>query len=339
MLDFYPTISLSNIQKKYKNLYISSIKNGEYKLEEVSCNLCGSYKKRILFRSDRYGIEQDTVICVECGLVYCSPRLTSNSIEKFYRSDEYRNIYEGESIREIFLNRYKNAVNYKPDSFNPYKYTELSFIDFLNEIDIVYNSVCEIGTGGGTNLIPFKMMDKEIIGLDYSKKLISLGRKMGINIFQGSIEDIGKPYDLVILVHVLEHFLNPIEQIKKLGKSVNRYLFIEVPGIINKVPSLQNAHFYYFSINTLFSCVCKAGFKIVDYRIIDSNNYIMALFEKSNDSVYYYDFSDEIYWVLGITRRFKSKNFIKNIIKSIPFGNKLLNNLKNFSHKCIIRNF
>ena len=182
-------------------------------------------------------------------------------------------------------------------------------------------------------------MGKEVIGFDYGEKLINSGREKGINIFQGSIEDMDKSYDLVILIHVLEHFLSPVEQIKKLRNYTNRYLFVEIPGMVNQLPSLQSAHLYYFSVNTLFSCIFRAGFKAINYRIIDSNNYIMALFEKSNDFFYYYNFSNEINQVLGIIKRFKSKNFIKNIIKSVPFGNKLLNNLKSFSNKLRFRKF
>jgi hypothetical protein len=339
MFEKYPVIKISADQKKNIELYNIAIKDGKYKLEEVSCDLCGSNQKKVLFRNDRYGIDQNTVICMKCGLLYSSPRLTSSSVEKFYRSDGYRNIYEGESTQQIFLGRYKNAVSYKFNSFNPRKYTELSFVDFLNETGIAFNSVCEVGTGGGTNLIPFTIMGKEVAGIDYSEKLIDLGRKKGINIFQGSIEDMDKSYDLVILIHVLEHFLNPVEQIKKLRNYTNRYLFVEIPGMVNRLPSLQNAHFYYFSINTLFSCIYRAGFKAINYRTIDSNNYIMALFEKSNDFFYYYNFSNEINQVFGIIKRFKGKNFMKNIAKSIPFGNKLLNNLKSFSNKLRLRKF
>jgi len=334
----YPVINISVGQKRNIELFNMAIKEGKYKLEEVSCNLCGSNKRKVLFKNDRYGINQDTVICMECGLVYSSPRLTTDSTIKFYSSDEYRHIYEGESTEKIFFNRYRNAINYKYDTSNSQQYKELIFVDFLNKSGITFNSVCEVGAGGGTNLIPFKRMGKEVMGIDYSEKLVSLGNKEGINMMQGSIADMDKPYDLVNLIHVLEHFLDPVGQIKQLSKNVNRYLFIEVPGIINKFPSLQNAHLYYFSINTLFSCIYRAGFKAIDYKVIDSNNYIMALFKKSSNSVYYYNFPDEICHALGIVRKFKGKNFIKNIIRGLPFGDKLFNNIKSFFKKSKARN-
>jgi len=339
MYNNYPVINISEKQKKNIELYNTAVREGRYRLEEIPCNLCGSKIRKILFKNDRYGINQGTVICMKCGLVYSSPRLTADSTEKFYRSDEYRNIYEGESTEKIFLNRYNDAISYKFNTFNPYKFRDLMFIDFLNEAGIDFNSLCEIGAGGGTNLIPFKKMGKEVAGFDYSKKMVSLGKKKGINIFKGTIEDINKSYDMIILIHVLEHFLDPVEQIKKLSSYNTKYLFIEIPGIVNQVPSLQNAHLYYFSINTLFRCTAMAGFRVIDYRTIDTNDYIMALFEKNSNSVYDYNFTDEIKHVLGVVRRFKIRNSIKNIIKSVPFGCKILDKLKGFSKKDKVKNF
>ena len=339
MYSSYPVIDISAKQKKNIDLFNTEVSKGKYRLEEVPCNLCGSEKRKILFKNDRYGICQHTVVCMKCGLVYSSPRLTAKSTEKFYRSDEYRNIYEGGSTGDIFLNRYKNALSYRYDPSIPYKYMELMFVDFLNEKGIVFNSVCEIGAGGGTNLIPFKRMGKEVAGFDYSKELVSLGRKKGINISQGSIEDMEESYDLIMLIHVLEHFLNPVEQLKNLRNYCKKYLFIEIPGMVNQAPSLQNAHFYYFSLNTLLYCICRAGFKIVDYRTIETNDYIMALFEKNSGSFYDYDFTKEIGRVLRIIRKFKSRNMVKNIIKSLPFGEKILDGFKSFFKKEKIKKF
>ena len=333
MFDNYPIIPLSDNQKKSIIFYQKSIDNREYKIEEVVCNLCGSDKKRILFRNDRYGINQVTAICMNCGLVYSSPRLTVESTEKFYRSDEYRNIYEGESIEKLFSIRYENAVSYKYSSFNPNKYVRLSFVDFLSDTKISLSSICEVGAGDGTNLIPFERMGKEVAGFDYSKELVSLGRKKGINIFQGSIEDIKKSYDLIMLIHVLEHFLNPVKQLENLRSYCKKYLFIEIPGIVNQVPSLQNAHFYYFSANTLFRCAAKAGFKVIDYRIINSNDYILALFEKSKIFNYRYNFHIEIKNVLRIISKFKIKNFIKRILERLPLGKRLTDYIKKVKKK------
>jgi hypothetical protein len=337
MFDNYPIIPLSNDQKKSIIFYQKSIDNCEYKVEEVTCNLCGSDKKRVLFRNDRYGINQITVICMNCGLVYSSPRLTAESTEKFYRSDEYRNIYEGESIEKLFSIRYENVVSYKYSPSNLNKYDRLLFVNFLNETKISFNSICEIGAGDGTNLIPFKKMGREVIGFDYSEKLVSLGRNKGINLFQGSIEDIKKSYELIILIHALEHFLNPVGQLRNLRNYCKKYLFVEIPGIINQVPSLQNAHFYYFSINTLFRCAAKAGFKLIDHRMINSNNYILALFEKNSEFDYKYNVHMEIKNVLRIVNRFKIKNFIKGILEHLPLGIRLIDYIKKVKKKLAVK--
>lgn len=318
-------MNVSTEQRKNIESYNMAINDGEYELEDVHCNLCGSMNKKILFENDRYGINQYTVVCRKCGLVYSSPRLTAESARKFYESDEYRRIYDKNSLTHIFEMKYKKAINYTCKSFKPDNYRDLMFIDFLRESNILYDTVCEIGAAGGHNLVPFKKMGKGVTGVEYSKKLVQLGQAKGINMLQGSIENIDKPYDLVILIHVLEHFHNPVQQIKKLKEYINKYLFIEVPGIVKSVPSLQNAHLYYFSTNTLFRCVSESGFKIVTYQTINSNDFIMALFEKGNNQLYYYDFPKEVRRTLYIVNRFKINNFIRNIVRKLPFGDKILN--------------
>jgi len=330
MLDNYPVINTSANQKKYIKLYNNAVKNGKYKLEDVPCILCGSNNKKILFKNDRYGINQITVICRECGLIYSSPRMTVESLKIFYESDEYQKIYGKSPLTDTFEMKYKNAADYSYKSFEPDNYRNLTFIDFLRESRISYDTVCEIGAAGGSNLIPFKKMGKEVTGIEYNKNLVKLSLLKGINMIQGSIDDIDKSYDMIILIHVLEHFHDPINQIKKLKKYIKKYLFIEIPGIVTFVPSLQNAHLYYFSKNTLLYCISEAGLKIVTYKIVQSNDYILALFEKNSPAPYRYDFKCEVKKNLSIVNKFKLRNFLKNIIKVLPFGEKVLNKMKVF---------
>jgi len=329
MFDSYPVINKSTEQNRNIELYNIAIKEGEYKLEEVPCILCNSNKKKVLFKNDRYGINQNTVICMKCGLVYSSPRLTEENSRKFYESDEYRRIYNESSLIDIFEMKYKKAISYTYKSFKPDNYRDLMFIDFLRESNISYDNVCEIGAAGGSNLIPFRRIGKGVTGIEYSKRLVQLGLTKGIKMIQGSIEDMDEPYDLVILIHVLEHFHNPVQQIKKLKKYINKYLFIEVPGMVNSVPSLQNAHLYYFSTNTLFRCVSESGFKLIKYQTINSNDFILALFEKGSNQLYYYDFLKEVRQILYIVRRFKTRDFVKRFIRKIPLGDKIIRSYRN----------
>jgi hypothetical protein len=54
-------------------------------------------------------------------------------------------------------------------------------------------------------------------------------------------------------------------------------LFVEVPGIVEKIPSLQNAHYHYFSESTLESVIGQAGFEVTHRQTIRRNGYLLVL--------------------------------------------------------------
>ena len=61
----------------------------------INCEICSSKKISVLFNNDRYGINQKTCVCNNCGLMFSNPRMTQKSTEYFYNSDLYRLIYDG----------------------------------------------------------------------------------------------------------------------------------------------------------------------------------------------------------------------------------------------------
>ena len=86
-------------------------------------------------------------------------------------------------------------------------------------------------------------------------------------------------HDLIILRHVLEHIDEPIVELKQLSShlSENGQLFIEVPGVVQKIPSLQNVHYHYFSETTLISVLGQAGFEVTAQEIIPDNGYLLVM--------------------------------------------------------------
>ena len=87
----YPTVQLTNKQelevKKFNQ-------NKKIRLETLNCINCKSLNYKELYANDRYGINQQTVLCNACGLVYSNPRMTQESLEYFYSSNLYREVYE-----------------------------------------------------------------------------------------------------------------------------------------------------------------------------------------------------------------------------------------------------
>ncbi|HDY67750.1 MAG TPA: DUF115 domain-containing protein [Candidatus Scalindua sp.] len=228
------------------------VKAGMYEKERVKC-FCGSRQRNVLTEVDRYGIGYKLCLCLDCGVLYSNPRLTTESFKRFYETD-YRNIYgdigeagdEDKSAKELIYNTIDNYELKKP------------------------KIVFEIGCGSGNILKQFKGCD--CTGVDYDSEVIGKAGTKGVELLVGGIEileGLEKKADLIIMNHVLEH-VNDLEgDLKRIRDLLadDGILFIGVPGLYtwNLVYMCQNAHNYQFNSNTLYYVMHVCGFS--DYYL------------------------------------------------------------------------
>ena len=325
----YPIIPITNEQKLAVDKFNADEK---IKFEEINCTNCKSIDFKILFKNDRYGFNQQTVLCNNCGLTYSNPRMTEDSAKYFYFSDLYRKIYLEKSDIEayFFKKNYSQKIeinrNIKVNKPNYNKHYPQLFFDFICSLNLDYNTVCEIGAGSGSNLIYFKNLGKNVFGIEPSEKLTKLAIDNQIDIKQGFIDDVKDKYDMIVLKHVFEHLSNPIKNLKKLHSHINKYLFIEVPGIIERISSIQNAHNFYFTENTLHKIITKTGFKIVSSRYCNETEFIYALYEKSYEKNidFNYSYLNEVKKIKKIYKNDIIRMNITKIIRNTGLYNLLL---------------
>jgi 2-polyprenyl-3-methyl-5-hydroxy-6-metoxy-1,4-benzoquinol methylase len=124
-------------------------------------------------------------------------------------------------------------------------------------------SVLEIGAGGGWNLIPFRDAGASVLGIDYSPSLVELGNAHGIPMKQGAAASIQGQHDVIIMNHVFEHLLDPLEILEKVKahlKKPDGIVYIAVPNFFSfPLNDIQNAHVYYFDPKTFAHYCAKAG--------------------------------------------------------------------------------
>lgn len=217
----------------------------------------------VVSEKDRYGLPIPQVLCSKCGLIRSGKVFDEISNSLFYR-DYYRSIYnyvKNATPDEIF---YAHMVTSKR-LYN----TVTSHLDMSEIADVV-----EIGCSCGYNLYPFFLGGAKTVGFDYNKEYLECGRAKGLNLIYGDFysQTPDNSFDLVILNHVFEHFLDPINEIKRLLPKIRlqKYLYIEVPGIFyikraygNPISYFQNAHVYNFYEDYLRVLFCKFGLKII----------------------------------------------------------------------------
>ncbi|HAM96755.1 MAG: Methyltransferase domain protein [candidate division WS6 bacterium GW2011_GWC1_36_11] len=270
-------IVLNKIQEKTKENFVKKLASGEYKTKEHKC-LCGENKSLKIGNLDRYGLPLNTVMCLNCGLVRSDPYYDAKTLKSFYEI-EYRSLYTGsESANESFFED-QIALGKR-------------IIEYLErELDLSLDGkkVFEVGCGAGGILKAFKLENCDVYGCDYGEEYLKRGRKEGIKLVEGdstNLKQFGKA-DLIILNHVLEHFLNSEEELSLIGSLLAKdgLLYVSVPGLLSHRKSygslkwyLQNAHVYSFYLSSLEYLMNKVGF-----RKVCGNEKIRSVFVKDNN--------------------------------------------------------
>lgn len=312
----YPIRELTEDRKESINKLKHKINSKEVIFKERECPICNSKRTIKMFSNDRFGLPINLGMCRRCGLVYENPVFDDKSLMDFYSSNEYRSIYGG--IEDIIMKERYQYDSSRIFDINNYSAKE-SFFKFIENSKIKYKSVMEVGAGGGWNARPFIEKGYIYSGIEPTKYLVNEANRRGLNITNGFLRDVNRKYDLIIMRHVLEHLKNPVEDLKYLANFTS-ILAIEIPGFINNIPSLQNAHLFYFSLNTLTKTCSLAGFEIKEYKVFRKNGFIMALLEKKGTSNYKYSFFKERIKILSIysnlVLRLKVKAFKNKFLKN-----------------------
>ena len=320
----YPVLKLTEKQK----LEVEKFNLDEkIRLEIINCIICKSTDYKTLYLNDRYGINQKTVMCNKCGFIYSNPRMSEESLDYFYSSNLYRELYEASDDFEHGFSQRANKIEKKikinRPNFNKY-YPQL-FFDFICSLNLNYKTVCEIGCGYGANLLFFKNIGKEIFGIEPSKISAKIAADNQINVKQGFIDNLEDKYDIIMLKHVFEHLYDPSRDLRKIHSHINKYLFIEIPGNFKRISSIQNAHNFYFTENTLNKIITSCGFNLIASEHCKETEFIFSLYEKSNiNNKYEFSYSNEIKFTKKIYRSDNIRYLITKILKIIGLHKILL---------------
>jgi SAM-dependent methyltransferase len=123
----------------------------------------------------------------------------------------------------------------------------------------------------------------EAVGIEPSVNFSKFARGYtGADIYNGTLDTFCEErseskFDLVILNHVLEHFLDPTKQLKRIHRLMNDdgLLFVEVPDILGEwagAGMFHLAHVYQFCEMTLRNILAKAGFSPI--KIAKEGNHL-----------------------------------------------------------------
>jgi hypothetical protein len=236
--------------------------------EEGRC-LCGDTAGLLLSEIDRHGLPYRKRLCGTCGLLRVSPRWNANRYARFYEK-EYRDLYQPvESSKDVFIETASASANVRDLA----KWVT----DSTKRFEMPSSpTIVEIGTGGAWNLINLPASWTRI-GFDVDDDYLAIARSTAaIDLRHGFLDQAissgcVRAANIVLLSHVVEHFIDPIEQLQRLRQAMSRdcLLLIEVPGVFSihwsrqdPMRMMQNAHIHTFCAETLAAVCRRAGYRV-----------------------------------------------------------------------------
>lgn len=233
--------------------------------DKVECHICNKENTHPIMYNGKplvegqFGYAIHPVICENCGLVFLNPRWSKEDYNVFY-TNYYDKLYRLETksdygtsavinnIKEIW-DRIKQEINTKGD---------------LNILDV------GCAYGYGLRYLKEQIPNASLYGIESSPDGIKSMQSKEVGAFlitddfdsEWENEYKGK-MDLIILRHVFEHLLDPIETLNKLRKVLkpNGVIYFAVPDMINIRTNLRDyknwweyifrsVHTYYYSKDT-----------------------------------------------------------------------------------------
>ena len=264
--------------------------NSQPKERLWSCNICGSSHSIVISKKDRYGFDVSANLCLECGLVYISPRMEQRGYEIFYQKF-YRPLVSHYLQREI------NATTIKKEQ-KEYAQEVFEWIDiFLTKMG---STLKILDVGGSTGIVAnvFKEnltareLNIEATVIDPSPDELAVAKKLGLETVEGLVEsvDIGKKcWDFILLCQTIDHLMDVKKTISIIRDALteNGLFFVDIVEWEYNVrqkgvkDSIKIDHPFNFTRQTTIPFLGRMGFQIVSESILVDGHLIGFLCKKA----------------------------------------------------------
>jgi 2-polyprenyl-3-methyl-5-hydroxy-6-metoxy-1,4-benzoquinol methylase len=236
--------------------------------QDVShCPFCGGTESRLFDRREFRKQPVTNRICAACGLVFQSPRLAESELERFYESD-YRRLYQGEegptsgdlAVQEKRAGGLLATLRACPE------------IGLSPRVPGRVLRHLDMGCSSGLLLKRFEdALGTHPVGVEPGTAYREYARQQGLTVY-ASLHDLlearERPFDLVSMIHVLEHMPDPAGTLIQLRETLmvdSACLLLEVPNLYAH-DCFEVAHLVSFSAHTLSQVVQRAGYEVVALR-------------------------------------------------------------------------
>lgn len=244
------------------------------KWDNVPCHICNKQNSHpILLRNKplvegQFGYAIHPVICQGCGLIFLNPRWSKEDYNFFY-IHYYDKLYRLETKPDYGT----SAVLANMQEIWSRIKNHLSVSGKMNILDV------GCAYGYGLKYLKEQIPNSMLFGIESSPDGIKImqTREVGATLISKDFDsdwenEYENQMDLIILRHVFEHVLNPIESLCKLRKALkpNGLAYFAVPDMVNIRTTLRDynywweyifrsVHTYYYSKNTFIKTLELGG--------------------------------------------------------------------------------
>ncbi len=274
------TTRLLNSHIRYRNCVNKDRESSRMKNVQ-ECPLCSSNKRHPFETIEESGQIIAFHICRRCGLVYQSPRMDESELEQFYEREYRIQRQETEDPIEKDL-RMQDA-------------RARAVLGLIQGHLPQVTRHLDVGSSSGALLTRFQeQYGCESFGVEPGEAYRHFSQSRTLMIYP-SLEILTEaneaPFDLISMMHVLEHVVDPVQTLRSFRESrmePGGYLLLEVPNLIDH-ECLELSHLFAFTQSTLRETVRQAGFHVLwskahgSFRSPILNLYITLLAQAESD--------------------------------------------------------
>ncbi len=223
------------------------------------CPLCGRQSANVLHRMQSFGFLVVYYHCKACGFVFQDAAASRAAQPDFY-AENYRKLYQ-------------ESAAPTPKDLHQQQLRAADQIRFLRAQGVQSLSrVLDIGASSGLFLQALQNeFQAEGVGVEPGDAYRALAEAQGLHMLPSLPELIAsrpQRFDLVSLMHVLEHLLDPVGVLRQIREELlapQGWLLLEVPNFYAH-NSYELAHLSCFTPHTLQEALSKAGYEIISLR-------------------------------------------------------------------------
>jgi 2-polyprenyl-3-methyl-5-hydroxy-6-metoxy-1,4-benzoquinol methylase len=262
-------------------------------LQSTACLLCRgpldvSYELPHIWHQPKGTPPYAIFWCGNCAFGLLLPCPSQQELDSFYGDNYFARYaresserYQGQTdfapVRPSLLDRVRVHVAWWSDRGRPLDATALSRVIGPGPLRI-----CDIGCGTGRLLADLQALGHHVVGVEVDENARRRTAAKGIDVFPGYAEALpdeikGRPFDVVCMIHVLEHCADPLQALRNAAALLRPggYLAVEVPN--NEAISAHRSgpawfycdagrHLNFFTEKSLANAVQSLNYEIVERR-------------------------------------------------------------------------